>query len=82
MWYKTENGEAIKFPEYEESGNYVILRKDFRLVEETGERPMHYEWMEWQMTKEQYEVYQQMSSLIDEQSAALVELAKLVSEVV
>ena len=82
MWYKTENGEPVKFPEYEESGNYIILRKDFRLVEETGERPMHYEWMEWQMTKEQYEVYWQMSSLLDEQSAALVELAELVSEVV
>lgn len=82
MWTKSANGEPVKFPEYEELGNYVILRKDFRLVDETEERPMHYEWMEWQMTKEQYEVYQQMSSLIDEQSAALVELAELVSEVV
>ena len=57
MWTKSTNGEPVKLPEYEESGNYVILRKDFRLVEEIEERPIHYEWLEWQMTKDQYEIY-------------------------
>lgn len=82
MWTKAGNGEPIRFPEYEESGNNVILRRGFKLIEAEGEFPAHYEWEEWQMTKEQYEVYQNFETLINEQADALVELADLISEVV
>ena len=69
------------FPEFEESGNNVILRKNFKFIEEKDEFPAHYECEEWQMTKEQYEVYQNFETLINEQSDALVELADMISEV-
>lgn len=81
MWSKSSNGEAVAFPAFEESGNNVILRRNFKFIEEKDEFPAHYEWEEWQMTKEQYEVYQNFETLINEQSDALVELADMISEV-
>lgn len=81
MWSKSSNGEPIIFPEFEESGNNVILRKNFKLIEADDEFPAHYEWEEWQMTKDQYEVYHNFETIINEQSDALVELADMISEV-
>lgn len=82
MWSKSSNGEKVIFPEFEESGNNIILRRNFKLIEASDDIPEHYEWEEWQMTKEQYEVYQNFENLISEQSDALVELADLISEVI
>ena len=59
----------------------MILRKNFRLIPATDEIPEHYEYEEWQMTNEQYEVYQYHEELLNEQADALVELAELISEV-
>lgn len=82
MWIKTENGENIQPLEIEVSGDHVIVRKNFELVEATEEFPAHYKYDEWQMTKDQYSVYQHYETLINEQSDALIELAELISEVV
>lgn len=82
MWQKTENGEAVCPPAFERSGDNVILRKGFRLVEATEDMGEHYIYDEWQMTAAQYEVYQVMDTAIREQSDALVELAELISEVI
>jgi len=82
MWAKAENSESTRPLEIEYSGSWVIIRRDFKLIEETEEFPEHYEWQEWQMTKDQYEVYKNFEDLINEQSDALVELADLISEVV
>lgn len=57
MWTRAENGEITKPAEVEYSGNHVILRKNFLLVPDAEERPMHWEWDEWQMTAGEYEVY-------------------------
>lgn len=59
----------------------MILRKNFRLIAETEEKPEHYKYEEWQMSAEQYEVYQYHEQMISEQSDALMELAELISEV-
>lgn len=80
MWIKTENGESTIPAALEVSGNYVIVRRRFELVEATEDRPEHYEFDEWQMTKEQYEVYRSLEQLINEQDDALIELAELFCE--
>lgn len=60
----------------------MIVRRGFRFVPATDETPAHYEYEEWQMTEDAYEVYNSLITLIDEQSDALVELAELIAEVV
>jgi len=82
MWKKTENGEAVKPEALEISGSNVILRRDFRKVEASEDIPEHYTYEEWQMTADQYEVYQNFEQIIGEQSDALVELAGMLSEVI
>lgn len=60
----------------------MILRRDFRKVEASENTPEHYTYEEWQMTADQYEVYQNFEQIIGEQSDALVELAGMLSEVI
>ena len=64
-----------------ESGNRVILNRNFRLVPETDERAEHWEYESWDMSKEQYEVYKYMEAQAQEQSDALIELAGIISEI-
>lgn len=83
MWKKSENSEDIRPLEIETAGEYVIVRKNFIFIEEaTEEKPAHYEYDEWQMSREQYEVYSSMSQEMADQSDALVELAELIAEVI
>lgn len=81
MWTKSENGEPVRPQAIEVAEGFVILRKDFELVEAEGDMPAHYTYKEWQMTKEQYEIYKNFDDVISEQDDALVELAELISEV-
>lgn len=81
MWVKSENDRPIRPESVEQSGNIVIVRRGFKLVEATEDQEAHYEYDEWQMTAEQYEVYQSLQGIIKEQEDALVELAELISEV-
>lgn len=60
----------------------MILRKNYHHVAADGEMPAHYEYDEWQMTKEQYDVYLDLETRMHEQDDALVELAGLISEVI
>lgn len=80
MWAHSGNNESIKPAKFEESGNIVILRKNFKLIPKTKETPEHYEYEEWQMPKEQYEIYKEFETQMSEQSDALVELAELIAE--
>ena len=82
MWVKSENSEPIIPAALERSGSNVILRRRFQHVEATEDRPEHYEWEEWQMTADQFEVYHDFEQQINEQSDALIELAELISEVI
>lgn len=82
MWIRTENGESVKPSTKEISRNIVIVRKGFELIPATQDKPEHWEFDEWQMTAEQYEVYAYYETLVNEQSDALLELADLISEVI
>ena len=81
MWIKSENSETTKPTAVEMAGNHVILRKAFRRIAVTEEIPEHWEYLERQLTKEQYDVYQELNGIVQEQADALVELAELISEV-
>lgn len=81
MWGRSENNEAVMPAAIEHSGDQVIIRRNYRLVDATDDRPQHYTYDEWQISREQYEVYQAFEAQVSEQSDALVELAELISEV-
>lgn len=81
MWTRSENSDSTRPDALEFSGNNVIVRKSFKLISATEDIPEHYEYDEWQMTKDQYDVYRYHEDLINEQSDALMELAELISEV-
>lgn len=81
MWTRVQNCVNVQPPDKEVSGNNVILRRNFEAIAATEEAPAHYEYDEWQMTKDQYEVYQNFEAITEEQSDALIELADLISEV-
>ena len=78
MWDKSENGEIAKPKELEFSGNSVILRRRFKRIDGTEEMPEHWEFEEWQMSMEQYAIYEPMAKQIKEQEDAIVELAELI----
>ena len=81
MWIRTENGEAAKPLEKELGNGYVIIRKGFEYIEETEGEPAHWEYDEWQMTLEQYEVYKTFDEQVREQADALIEIADILAEV-
>lgn len=81
MWQKSSNSDSVRPLDVEKSGEIVIVRRHFQLIDATEEIPEHYEYDEWQMTADQYEVYQSLQSVIKEQEDALVELADIISEV-
>lgn len=81
MWTRTENGETAKPLEKEIGNRYVIVRKGFEYIEETEDKPAHWEYDEWQMTLEQYEVYKTFDEQVSEQADALIEIADILAEV-
>lgn len=78
MWRESENGDSLKPEAVEKSGDYVIVRRNFKLVPVTEEIPEHWTWEEWQMTKEQFEVYEPMQAKLVEQEDAILELADII----
>ena len=80
MWIKSENGEPTKPPAKEISGDSVILRRNFEHVDASEDVPEHWKYDEWQMTADQYDVYQYYEGVTADQSDALVELAELYAE--
>ena len=78
MWIKSENGNGVKPPALVETPNGVIVRKNFRKIQAEGEMPEHWGYDEWQMTAEQYEVFQTLTADLDDTAAAICELAAIV----
>ena len=78
MWTKSENSEPIKPPEVSADGNGVIVRRKFKFIEATAEIPAHWEWEEWQMTRDQYDFYVAMSAANADLEDALIELADMI----
>lgn len=56
----------------------MILRRGFRMIEATEDMPQHWEYEEWQMTAQQYEVHKYHEEIEKEQADALIELAELI----
>lgn len=73
MWIKSMNCEPDKPAEIVVEAGGVIVRRGFRFVED------HWEYEEWQMSAEQYDVYQAMQTETADLSDALIELAEIVA---
>lgn len=71
MWIKSENGTAVRPPETETFPGGVMVRRNFRFVEASGTPedeayvPAHWCYEEWQMTSDQYEVYEVQQADVD-----------------
>lgn len=83
MFIHSENSDSIKPLEIDtnSSKSVTYVRKNFKLIPSSEDRPEHWEYDEWAMSKEQYEVYKIFKTQIDEQADALIELAGIISEV-
>ena len=81
MWIKTENSEPTKPKTIEVFKNRVILNRNFHLIEASEEKPEHWEYETWEMSMDQYEVYQYMKNQMQDQSDALIELAEMIVEI-
>lgn len=61
MFQKSENSEPIQPPAMEQTRNGVIIRRNFIFVDAVENEdipiPAHWEYEEWQMTAEQFEVW-------------------------
>lgn len=79
MWVKSSNSESAKPAEAEISQGGVIVRRNFHLIEAADEMPEHWEYEEWQMTKDQYDVYQVMLTETGDIEDALIELAEIIA---
>lgn len=75
MWYKSENCDNVKPDEIDiyssKTCNYI--RKDFKLIPATDDKPEHYEWLEQKVKKEDWDVYSKILSA--ETSITDIELA-------
>ena len=78
MWTKASNSESQKPPEVSVDASGVIVTRNHRRIHATEEMPEHWEYEEWQMTREQYEIYAAMTADLDDTAAAICELAALV----
>ena len=80
MWIKSENSDAMRPEPVILSGERIILNRNFRRISETEEKPEHWEYETWDMSAEQYEVYQYMEAQAQEQADAIIELAEIIAE--
>ena len=78
MWTKSQNAENIKPPEKVETGTHVIVRKDYKAVPASEDMPAHYEYLEWQMTAAEYEIYKGFEKSVSEQAEASVQKGSIV----
>lgn len=87
MWIKSENSNDDKPSVLEPFPGGMMVRRNFRFVEAAGDQddmdyvPAHWQYEEWQMTSDQYEVYKVMTGEMADTEDALIELAGLIEEV-
>ncbi len=88
MWYKNSNGNNVKPNEINQVSSriYVYVRKDFKLIPESGEGedivPEHWEWMETKIRKEDWGLFVKVAGhddALDDVYAALTELAGIIA---
>ena len=56
MWQKASNAEALEPKYVSEDASGVIVTKNHIFIPAMDDVPAHWEYEEWQMTHEQYEV--------------------------
>ena len=66
MWIKSQNSEELRPDDFYQNDKGVIIRRNFIFIEQQSEeQPAHWEYEEWQMSKEQYDVYLAQQAEVD-----------------
>ena len=78
MWTKASNGEAARPAEVSIDNSGVIVRKDYHHIDAAEDMPEHWEYMEWQMSPDQYEVFKALMEETSDIEDALIELAEII----
>lgn len=68
----------MKPADLEPTVNGMIVRRNFHEVEATEDMPAHWTYEEAQLTKDQYDVYREMTAENNDLSDALIELAEMI----
>lgn len=88
-WTKHYTADNIKPAELDTTSSkvYNFIRKDFKLIPESGEDDHiiteHWEWMEQKIRKEDWEFYQTLTdhtATLSDVEDALIELAEIITE--
>lgn len=79
MWRKSENSNSIKPLEFETGLSTIYLRKNFKLVEATDDRPEHWTYEELEIDKSAYPLYAALQGKIDEQNEIITEQDELLA---
>lgn len=82
-WVKVENSNNIKPLEVDEvsSDKVVYVRRNFKLIEGTEERPAHYEYEENVVLKENWDTYKTIlshDSQLTDAELAIVDLYEMI----
>lgn len=79
MWRKSSNSESVKPAEVSVDTGGVCIRRNYKHIAASGENPDHWEYEEWQMSAEQYDVFKAMQEETSDIEDALIELAELIA---
>lgn len=79
MWKRSNNSESVKPAEVSIDPSGVIVRKDYHHVDASGEDPEHWNYLEAQMSHEQYKIYEAMKAETSDIEDALIELAEIIA---
>lgn len=86
MWYRAENGEALRPAEIDSTSSraYVYIRRNIRLIEATEDVPAHYAWEETKIPRDAWAIMALAmghETALEDVYAALAELAGIIAEV-
>ena len=65
MWTKASNSDSTEPLDVSVDASGVIVTKNHHLIPATEDVPMHWEYDEWQMTHDQYEVWLSQQADVD-----------------
>lgn len=65
MWHESENSTTVKPDALDRKSSrvYVYVRKDFTFVEETEDKPAHWEYLEARIRREDWDLFEGLMDL-------------------
>ena len=65
MWHKSENSNSTQPAAIDRNSSrvYVYVRKDFVFIEESEDKPAHWEYLEARIRREDWDLFEGLMSL-------------------